>query len=202
MLGLRTAVKKDLGTSSAELVYGEPLVVPGDLVAPPEGEDAAQTLARLREDVQRLRPIPTSRHGRHPNFVPTNLVDADYVFVRRDGHKSPLSRPYAGPFRVVERGNKTFKLDCGGKVDTFTIDRLKRAYEDDDVAIVPAQPPRRGRPPAAPPDHPPDHPPDQPPDHPPPQQPPPRPPQPPPRPPPQPRQETLGNEEFPEVPET
>merc|ERR1712212_1390053 len=99
--------------------------------------------------------------------------------VRRDGHKSPLSRPYAGPFRVVERGDKTFKLDCGGKVDTFTIDRLKRAYEDEDTAIVPAQPPRRGRPPAAPPD------------------------QPPPQPPPQdtPQQETtLGTDEYPPLP--
>merc|ERR1712015_461014 len=191
LLGLRTMVKRDLKTSSAELVYGEPLVVPGDFIAPPEGEDAAQTLARLREDVQRLRPIPTSRHGCQPNFVPTNLADADYVFVRRDGHKSPLSRPYTGPFRVVERGDKTFKLECGGKVDTFTIDRLKRAYEDDDVAIVPAQPPRRGRPPAAPPDQQP------------PQQPPQRPPQPPPQPPPHdtPQQETtLGTDEYPPLP--
>ena len=30
LLGIRTAPKEDLGTSSAELVYGVPITVPGD----------------------------------------------------------------------------------------------------------------------------------------------------------------------------
>ena len=32
LLGLRTVVKEDLHTSSAELIYGEPLTVPGSFV--------------------------------------------------------------------------------------------------------------------------------------------------------------------------
>ena len=32
LLGIRTAPKEDLGTSSAELVFGEPLTVPGDFI--------------------------------------------------------------------------------------------------------------------------------------------------------------------------
>ena len=35
LLGLRTAPKEDLDTSSAELVYGAPLTVPGDFLANP-----------------------------------------------------------------------------------------------------------------------------------------------------------------------
>ena len=43
LLGIRTACKEDLGTSAAELVYGEPLRVPGELLAPttPDVEPAA-----------------------------------------------------------------------------------------------------------------------------------------------------------------
>ena len=63
LLGLRTIVKKDLKASSAKLVYGERLTVPGDFIAPPADADAAQLLSRLREEVQQLRPIPTSCHG-------------------------------------------------------------------------------------------------------------------------------------------
>ena len=50
---------------------------------------------------------------------------------------------------VVERGNKMFKLEVGGRMDTVTIDRLKRAYGDAAEPTVPAQPPIRGRPPNA-----------------------------------------------------
>jgi len=34
LLGIRTAQKEDLQSSAAELVYGEPLWVPGDLLVP------------------------------------------------------------------------------------------------------------------------------------------------------------------------
>ena len=155
LLGLRTVVKEDLKASSAELVYGEPLAVPGDFVAPSTDTDSSQLLERLRDEVQRLRPIPTSRHGRQPEHVPDNLKSADYVFVRHDGHKGPLQRPYRGPYRVLGRDDKTFRIDVGGREDTVSIDRLKRAYEDIAEPAVPARPPRRGRPPNAAPPQPP-----------------------------------------------
>jgi len=34
LLGIRTAYKEDLQSSAAELVYGEPLKVPGELLVP------------------------------------------------------------------------------------------------------------------------------------------------------------------------
>ena len=118
LLSLRTVVKEDLNTSSAELIYGEPLTVPGNFVAPPTDADPSHLLGRLREDVQRLRPIPTSRHGQQPEHVPDNLKTANYVFVRRNGHKGPLQRPYSGPLRVLKCGDKTFRIDIGGRENT------------------------------------------------------------------------------------
>uniref|UniRef100_A0A5S6QIV2 RNA-directed DNA polymerase n=1 Tax=Trichuris muris TaxID=70415 RepID=A0A5S6QIV2_TRIMR len=55
LLGIRTAPKQDLATSSAELVYGAPLTVPGDFIPyRGEGEEPANLLHRLREKVGTL----------------------------------------------------------------------------------------------------------------------------------------------------
>ncbi|XP_055502384.1 protein NYNRIN-like [Leucoraja erinacea] len=116
MLGIRTAPKEDLASSSAELVYGSTLTVPGEFVpsAPEQQETPSSTLQRLRERVGRLAPVPTSRHGTFRPHVPMALTDCPYVFLRRDAHRTPLHRPYEGPFRVLEHGQSTFVLDMGG----------------------------------------------------------------------------------------
>ena len=126
LLGLRTTFKEDLHASSAELVFGEALSVPGDFVgSSTDTSDPSLLLGRLREEVQQMRPVPTSRHGLEPTHVPDDIRGVEYVFVRRDGHKGPLQRPYAGPYRVIEHSEKTFKLEVGGRTDTVTINRLK-----------------------------------------------------------------------------
>ena len=97
----------------------EPLTVPGDFVGTStDSSDPALLLGQLREEVQQLQPVPTSQHGLEPTHVPEDIKTADYVFVRRDGHKGPLQRPYSGPYKVVESGDKTFRIDVGGREDT------------------------------------------------------------------------------------
>ena len=49
------------------------------------------------------------------------------LYVRHDGHKPPLTRPYEGAFRVVRRLDKHFTLDINGKLMEVTVDRLKPA---------------------------------------------------------------------------
>ena len=152
LLGIRTAPKADLGTSSAELVYGAPITVPGDFLATPsDPPNPAQLLPRLREAVAKLTPTPTSRHCLPKNSVPASLSSSAYVFVRRGAACTPLQRPYEGPFRVIAPGEKTFKIDRGGKQEIVSIDRLKPAHLDLDQPVRVAQPPRRGRPPTGPP---------------------------------------------------
>ena len=148
LLGIRTAPKEDLHCSSAELVYGTPLTVPGDFVATPRGQhDSATVLSHLRELVSKFVPTPTSRHGGSKVSVPHALQSSKYVFIRRDAHCTPLQRPYEGPFHVLERGPKFFKIDIGGKADSVSIDHLKPAHLDPDLPVQVALPPRRGRPP-------------------------------------------------------
>jgi transposase InsO family protein len=150
LLGIRTAPKEDLGTSSAELVYGSPITVPGDFVTSSSSSERPEPrLSELRKRVSSFMPVPTSRHCTPSSSVPVPLASCPYVFVRRDAHRSPLQRPYEGPYKVIEAGPKFFKLDQGGKQETVSIDRLKPAHLDIDQPVKVASPKRRGRPPRA-----------------------------------------------------
>jgi transposase InsO family protein len=84
LLGIRTAPKEDLGCSSAEIIYGAPLTVPGDFVPSCVHThlDVPLHLRQLCDQVRGLAPVPTSRHGTVPATVPCNLQQAKYVFIR------------------------------------------------------------------------------------------------------------------------
>ncbi|XP_061568530.1 LOW QUALITY PROTEIN: uncharacterized protein K02A2.6-like [Cololabis saira] len=149
MLGLRTAPKEDLNASPAELVFGQPLRVPGEFlpessapqIHPASGPFASNSF---------LTPGPI-HHCFPRTFIPSELKSAQFFFVRHDAHRSPLRPPYDGPFRVLEREAKVFLLDLGGCKEHVALDRLKPAHTVADEAVVPAQVPRRGRPPLRPP---------------------------------------------------
>ena len=148
LLGIRTAPKEDIKSSSAELVYGAPLTVPGDFLATPSGTDEpTKILPQLREKVGKLAPVPTTHHGSsRVAYVPSTLHNSQFVFVRRDSHRTPLQRPYEGPFKVIEHDDKVFTLDVGGRNEVVSVDRLKPAHLDVDKPVPLAAPPRRGRP--------------------------------------------------------
>ncbi|KAI0208299.1 hypothetical protein LSAT2_007008, partial [Lamellibrachia satsuma] len=131
LLGIRAAVKEDLGYSSAELVFGMPLRLPGQFFEQlPAGhvDDPAAFLPRLRTAMRDLRPTIPEHHGLHRTAVPTALTSATHVFVRNDAHRTPLQRPYDGPFLILQRNEKFFVLDYNGRHETVSIDRLKPAF--------------------------------------------------------------------------
>ena len=148
LLGLRTIPKEDLGVSSAEMVYGTPLTVPGDFFPGRSSVEPtpAVHLQRLRETVGTLIPSPPKLHGKRNSFIPPALNESKYVFIRNDAHKNPLQCPYSGPFRVLHHNDKFFVIDYGGKPEHVSVDRLKPAYTDPENADPTALPPRRGRP--------------------------------------------------------
>ena len=105
-MGIRTTPKEDLGCSSSEMVYGTPLIVPGDFLPPGQAPpDAAQFLPRLRETVRGLAARPPVPHGTRTSSVPVTLANSGYVFVRRDSHRPSVTPPYEGPFKVLEHGD-------------------------------------------------------------------------------------------------
>ncbi|GFS24613.1 Pol polyprotein [Elysia marginata] len=149
LLGLRTAPKEDLGKFAAELVYRTPLSVPGEFIDPtPKPLHACAPNDPFSTCVRNLSPLPTSHHGLpSSSFVPQALRDAQFVFIRHDGYRGPLRRPYDGPFRVVASSDKTFRIMVGSCEEVVSTNRLKAAHVDLTGPVTVAQPPRCGRPP-------------------------------------------------------
>ena len=72
--------------------------------------------------------------------------------MRVGAHRGPLQSPYQGPFKVIERHGKYYKLDLGTRQDTVSIDRLKPAFMDEvtDINEPAATPATARRPPMRP----------------------------------------------------
>ena len=74
--------------------------------------------------------MPTIQTKNPTSYVPADLKSCEYVFVREDAQKPPLSSPYRGPFLVLSRTDKSFRVQLNNKEDWISIDRLKPAYVD------------------------------------------------------------------------
>lgn len=133
LLGIRSSFKEDIKTSSAELVYGEPLRLPGEFLDHKVGKcsdttDITEFSARIRAFANNIQPVPTSHHSVKKVFVYQNLSTCSHVFLREDALRSALQPAYTGPYEVIERDDKVFKIRVKGKTVKVSADRLKPAY--------------------------------------------------------------------------
>ena len=132
LLGMRAAVNNDLHCSVAEMVFGEPLRLPGEFFASSDGDMAADPafVADLRQKIRLLRPITPVWHGGESrrSYVSQKLSSATHVFVRVGARETTLPSPYQGPFKVLERCDKYFKVDLGNRHDMVSLDRIKPAF--------------------------------------------------------------------------
>jgi len=143
LLGLRAAPKDDAAISSAELVYGSPLRLPGQPQlggpSPPPPLEAAPVFSG-----------PTSIETRQRSYadvasaLPAALLSSSFVYIRRGATASPLAPAYSGPYRVLSRSAKFFRVAVGDREEDISVDRLKPHTGLSPVS--PAAPPRRGRP--------------------------------------------------------
>ena len=141
LLGLRAAPKEDSGISSAELLYGAALTLPGQFLSAAE-----PPIPELLEQLRATAPLPTRPTPAAPPEPLQQLQQAAFAYVRRGAAAAPLAPLYSGPYRVLQRGPKTFKLQVGGREEVVTVDRLKPHLGS--APVEAAEPPRRGRPPA------------------------------------------------------
>ena len=77
------------------------------------------------------------------NFWNSSLATESLSGERRRGraYTGRLQSPYQGPFKVIDRQGKFYKLDLGTRPDTVSIDRLKPAFlEEATDAIEPRRP--------------------------------------------------------------
>ncbi|KMQ86424.1 gag-pol protein [Lasius niger] len=139
-MGIRAAHKEDINSTAAELVFGEPIRLPGQFLQEqermPQG-DTSDFVEQLHKTMQELRPR-LKRHGQPATFIFKDMNTTTHVFLRHDAPTGTLQPPYDGPYEVLNRGEKTFKIRVNGKTTNVSIDRLKPAYtlnkEEEDKA--------------------------------------------------------------------
>ena len=151
LLGLRVAWRENPNCSPAELVYGSSLRIPGEFIDTQNNrqcEPTSQFLRGLQHAMHSAIPPPTMYYTTPQQHLPPNLAQSGYVYVRVDSHRSPLQRPYEGPFRIIATSDKYFTLDINGRSDKVSVDRLKPAYilpnpNNTNNTAIPQTPPER-----------------------------------------------------------
>jgi len=111
------------------MVYGEAIRLSGQFLGEtqlesPGGNDFA---ARLAKSMRNLRRV-VKRHGQKAIFIHKDLETTQQVFVRYDVATGALKPPYDGPYTVLNRSEKMFKLNINGRTVNVSKDRLKPAY--------------------------------------------------------------------------
>ena len=134
MLGLRNALKEDIGTSAAELVYGTQLKLPGEFFVEEEpSQDPHPFLEHLRQTMRNIRPKQTAHHNKPRTFTHKTLDTCTHVFVRVDSARRPLDQPYEGPYPILERvSDLCYRLDVKGQQTDVSVDRIKPAFLETD----------------------------------------------------------------------
>jgi hypothetical protein len=144
LLGLRSQQREDSNISPARAVYGTLLVLPNLYLS----IDDTVTMNEFLVQINNI--LNNSSLPRHnvaadrelPEDLPPDLWAAGRVWVRRCGHVPPLTLLYDGPYAVIQRSLRAFKLQIGGKEDQVSTSRLKPCSSSTPTA----SPPTRGRP--------------------------------------------------------
>ena len=128
LLSLHVTFVEHSSHCPAEILYGCPLCLPGEFFEHHKQsfpEDAY--IQNLRTLMNQLTATPIRPRSAQKAYINNALFSASHVFIREDGHCSPLQPPYRGPFQVQDRAEKYFVIDINGKLDSVSIDRLKPA---------------------------------------------------------------------------
>jgi hypothetical protein len=136
MLGLRATPKEDSDVSAAEMVYQSQLVLPNQVLLKLHGADDFVQPKEIQ-----LRPRSDADEVKGPA---QQLEEVEFVYVRRGPVSGPLTPTYEGPYRVVSRCGKVYRIQMGARVEAVSVDRLK-PHAGSSVPQA-AEPPRRGRP--------------------------------------------------------
>ena len=144
-MGLPAAPKESNGVSFAQLVFGQPLILLGELTDVQEATaDDFITQLASSEPPPTYQPRLYAAVAASPLSISTHLKEARFVYVRRGGNVPPLAPVYSGPYRVQHAGPKVFVLEVGPNLEKVTVDRLKP--HTGPLTVMPAVSAKRGRP--------------------------------------------------------
>ena len=104
LLGVRTALKEDISSTAAEMVYGTTLRLPGEFftpTSPTSVQDPSSFIHQLKTHFRNIK-ATSPRLTNSPTTIPKALSTASHVFIRHDAVRKPLQPPYDGPYAVVK----------------------------------------------------------------------------------------------------
>ncbi|BHF69037.1 hypothetical protein SprV_0301207800 [Sparganum proliferum] len=133
LLGICATLKSDLDCSAAELISGTTLRLPGEMVTPiSRGADETPDhfVHRLRQFMRSPSPV-SLRAPTTESYVEKDLDNCTHVFLRCDRVLQSLELPYEGPFRVLARNTKTYRILRSGKEDVVSVNRVKAAVAEE-----------------------------------------------------------------------
>ena len=116
----------DSGYSPAQMVFGADLALPGFIFHKPE-DSTPEIIKCISEGIQEYKKQPIVFESK----VPRSLEKAEYVYIRKEVKRS-LEVPYSGPYKIIHKEPKFFKLENG---ETVSVDRLKAAYPVFDTTL-------------------------------------------------------------------
>jgi hypothetical protein len=141
-MGLRAAPTEETDVSAAEIVFGVPLVLPGQILDTEEPLPV-EFVTKLRQSspLPLLCPLSYAQMAAKPAAA---LLSVTFVYVRKGGKVPPLWPLYSGPYKVLSSEPKVFWLQVGEREEVVSIEPLKPHRPA--AAVQPALPPARGRP--------------------------------------------------------
>ncbi|GBM67980.1 Transposon Tf2-8 polyprotein [Araneus ventricosus] len=129
LMGWRATYREDLEATPAQLTYGTNIRLPGEFFVESKSRIYQTTfVGKLQNIMHKLRPVPASSHNCENVFIHKNLPNLSHVFVRHDGVRRSLQSPYQGPYKVLSKSDKLFKLLINGKSSFISVDRLKPSF--------------------------------------------------------------------------
>ncbi|XP_064483310.1 uncharacterized protein LOC135396210 [Ornithodoros turicata] len=142
LLGIRAAIKNDMGCTVSEMVYGTTLRLPSDFFpsSPYPPPDYTTYVNRLRSAMHSLHPPPSRNSQPRSIYVPAALETASHVFIRKDSVRGPLRPPYEGPYPVLARSEHHFTVQLPRRQDVIAKARLKPAFLDQTETTLPVPP--------------------------------------------------------------
>ena len=126
LLATRADHRSEYGCSPCEIVYGEPIALPGDMFDYKKIDHISREsyLDRIQESLAKI--IPNHRKMHIPGVLDKRLEKCDKIFIRDEARKG-LSPIYKGPYKVLERHQKHFVVKIRNRAEKISLNRIKAA---------------------------------------------------------------------------
>ena len=99
------------------------------LTLPSENRFSESLIAEMRNFAASIRLEPTRIKQTKRIYMPRELETCSHVFIKQDSIKSNLTPAYAGPFFVVSRPYKTFRVLKNDRIMRVAINNIKPCFQ-------------------------------------------------------------------------